>query len=457
MDLLASIPDPATLLADGFDLDRLADSNAVLDWGTQSIIADSIDQGKSLSIPRALDDEDLGLELGDELDISLEPERFRDGAQPAWRDEFVGEPSKLQADDLELDIGDDTTLTRPGAEEADIEMIGAFPPLAGEENGDRIRRAGRESFSPLSELRLSEERDLERSLYEPHPEDESIHPAQRIKRRRVIQMDSTLELKNSQIRDQQTDRSKTLKPMTFLPRDPVLLALLSMQKSGGFVSSILGDGRTFGWAPELKDVLSVAIVRKSGDLKRKRDSGVAVEMGIDIDIQEPSMMGELELGEETGLGPMEELPLGEQLRRRSEELEEAEPYGVTPPPDFDQTTIPLLHPEDAGPISLGTRHAVHLLRDHFGAAAAESPTQRQKTSVLFQELLPEITTSRSDATKMFFEVLVLATKDAVKVEQRTDKIGAPIRLRAKRGLWGAWAEKSAGGQISQETAGAEEE
>jgi cohesin complex subunit SCC1 len=36
----------------------------------------------------------------------------------------------------------------------------------------------------------------------------------------------------------------------------------------------------------------------------------------------------------------------------------------------------------------------------------------------------------------------LATKDAVKVEQITgDKVlGGPLRVRGKRGLWGAWAE-----------------
>ena len=42
--------------------------------------------------------------------------------------------------------------------------------------------------------------------------------------------------------------------------------------------------------------------------------------------------------------------------------------------------------------------------------------------------------------------------------QREERIGAPIRLRAKRGLWGAWAEQSAGGNLEDEEAeeGAEE-
>jgi len=50
---------------------------------------------------------------------------------------------------------------------------------------------------------------------------------------------------------------------------------------------------------------------------------------------------------------------------------------------------------------------------------------------------------------MFFEILVLATKDAVKVEQAEGDLGGPLRVRGKRGLWGAWAENEAGGEIEE--------
>jgi cohesin complex subunit SCC1 len=52
---------------------------------------------------------------------------------------------------------------------------------------------------------------------------------------------------------------------------------------------------------------------------------------------------------------------------------------------------------------------------------------------------------------MFFEVLVLATKDAIKVEQPTNELGGPIRIRAKRGLWGEWAETGASGEMATQT------
>jgi len=119
--------------------------------------------------------------------------------------------------------------------------------------------------------------------------------------------------------------------------------------------------------------------------------------------------------------------------------------------NFDDTTVPLVYPAESGPVSLETKHAVHLLRDRFGAEAEHSETQRQQSSIIFQEMLPEARTSRKDATKMFFEVLVLATKDAIKVEQPTNDLGGPIRIRAKRGLWGEWAETGASGELATQT------
>jgi cohesin complex subunit SCC1 len=118
-------------------------------------------------------------------------------------------------------------------------------------------------------------------------------------------------------------------------------------------------------------------------------------------------------------------------------------------PAFDETTAPLVHPQDSGPVSLGTKHAVHILRDLFGSESAHNADKRKKTTVVFQDLLPERKTTKAEATKMFFECLVLATKDAIKVEQ-AEGMGAPIRVRAKRGLWGDWAEREAGGEMAQQ-------
>ncbi|KAI7518620.1 hypothetical protein KC343_g22740, partial [Hortaea werneckii] len=79
-----------------------------------------------------------------------------------------------------------------------------------------------------------------------------------------------------------------------------------------------------------------------------------------------------------------------------------------------------------------------------------TPSKRVRSECLFTDLCPEKRTDRNDATKMFFEMLVLGTKDAVKVEQDSSELGLPIRVRGKRGLWGDWAERSAGGEIASQ-------
>lgn len=117
-------------------------------------------------------------------------------------------------------------------------------------------------------------------------------------------------------------------------------------------------------------------------------------------------------------------------------------------------------PTSTGPISQQTIAAVHLLRSEFSAAAdvSQSPSmtqQRRQNATLnrehrkFQDLLPSAITNRADATKMFFEVLVLATKDAVRVTQ--DKgFGGDIIITPKKGLWGKWAEEKDEQQIAEE-------
>jgi cohesin complex subunit SCC1 len=298
-------------------------------------------------------------------------------------------------------------------------------------------------------------------MVEPEQEEESIHQA-RAKRRKVIIQDAETMISTTQLREQQTNREKILKQATFLPRDPLLMALLNMQKSGGFVSSILGDGRSQGWAPELRGILSLELVSRPS--KRKRDNAIggleqtedeaAVETEktpqLEFDQDEPTLEGVgLDLGEGVTVPEDDEIiHLPSDIGARPEEEEEV----FSPIADnFDDTTIPLYHPAESGPISLGTKHAVHLLREQFGPEAEESEAIRQKNTIVFQELLPEAQTSRADATKMFFEVLVLATKDAIKVEQPGTDLGGPLRIRAKRGLWGQWAETAASGELASQS------
>jgi len=457
---------------------------------------------------RNLDDEELALDIMDDLDLGLDfgldlndmtantkndrsIEIGRDA--PAARnaeDDLLSEidlqvPAKenfLPEDrdvSLNLDFGGEDGI-RMADDGGDIDMynIGDQTDISALPAVPVIDRA-RISESPLSDIddAVAEQMEAEHgghlnsTLYEPDEETEQSvfrNPAQR-RRQKLLQLDDQTMIPTTQIKEQQNNRDKITRPQSFLPRDPEILALMQMQMNGGFISNILGDGRSSAWAPELRGMLSLDAVRKAGYLKRKRDSGIA-DMDVDGDGPRKSPRLEFEEDEEDlaeglgngGLGRDEtiaadgtiiEIPGDEGFTMNQDEEHNATAGLVdSPGPNFDETVAPLVHPADSGPVSLGTKHAVHLLRDRFGSEAANSPDKRKKASVLFQDLLPEATTSRTDATKMFFEILVLATKDAVKVEQQEALLGGPIRVRGKRGLWGDWAEREAGGEIEEEAA-----
>ena len=429
--------------------------------------------------PRLEDDTGLELDLGEGLPLggedtamSIEVGRDAPAARSIGEDLGLDDGGKALDDEgLELDFGDEPmpdVVANDAAPLGDYENINNFlgdddniPILADEtlqlrQNGVRAQRAD----SPLSDARSEVLRDLDGTFGEPDEEVEEVaaQQPQRSKKRKPMVMDTETTLHNSQIKEQQNDRSKILKPVSFLPRDPLLLTLMNMQKNGDFVSNVMGTNHSRGWAPELQGLLSIDTVRQAGENKRKRDSGVS---DVDDDGEPRGKTPRLEIGEEQSLHFDEGIGMGGEPSTQFEvaaddgvrplrsdgpqpeqqQDEEDEGIGGEGYDAFDETTMPLVHPADNGPVSLGTKRAVHLLRDRFGGEDADgSPASQAKKSVLFQDMLPEGKTSREDATKMFFEVLVLATKDAIKVEQQDKAIGMPLRIRGKRGLWGSWAE-----------------
>jgi cohesin complex subunit SCC1 len=435
--------------------------------------------------PQLEDDTGLELDLGEDLpfgdndtSLSIEGGRIAPAARPIGEDLFSDDNKLLDDDDLGLDLGEDVpmpdgpSLVPTTAHDNIDNFLGQGDGIGfgGDDTlgpqDKPIEQRQRESQSPLSEAPSDVVRQLDQTFADEEEVEEEVaaRQPQRSKKRKALVADVQTVLKSQQIKDQQADRSKILKPASFLPRDPFLLTLMNMQKNGEFVSNIMGDGRSRGWAPELRGILSIDVIRGPTDLKRKRDSGIADVSGDDhpdkiprleseeddLPIDEGIAIGgdsslnqdqtQIELPADDGVQPAMSDPL-EPENARSPNDGEDEGIGGGDYDHFDDTTVPLLHPAESGPVSLGTKHAVHLLRDRFGGENADgSPASQSKKSVLFQDLLPEGRASKEDATKMFFEMLVLATKDAVKVDQREKSIGGPIRIRGKRGLWGSWAE-----------------
>jgi len=195
-------------------------------------------------------DETLKLYENDDLELDL----------GLGQSELPGRDSSIMPDFVLPPIDDDIVM-------GDLDDMGLGMPT------EETEARQRQTESPLSSVRSSVERDLERTIHAGQDQeeevDETIQQAQRVKRRKVLQPDLAIELNSREIRNQQNDRSRILKPASFLPRDPVLLALMEMQRTGGFVSNILGDGRSKGWAPELRGILSLELIRQPA--KRKRD------------------------------------------------------------------------------------------------------------------------------------------------------------------------------------------
>lgn len=480
---------------------------APMDFGSQLLPADSSFRRSASQEPARLEDHTLvDLDLGEDErplghDVSMEVGRDAPAPRPVEEDLF-SDAGKFNDVDLPLDLGEDDApldkmdldqdveapvdtgndlmpqedtveLGRGGDEgEAPEPNEPEMPATPEDEEESRFRRA---SESPLSEVASENFRQLEEDLQQ---EDDTVVQQQthRAKRRKVMGLDDIIMIHNHQIKEQQADRSKILKPTSFLPGDPVLLTLMDMQKNGDFVNSVLGEGRGRGLAPELRGLLSLDSVKKSGELKRKRDSGVA-----DVDTETANVPElELDVGEEEEqqqqqqhVSPVDEGANADTTMNQQSEVElpgdQDEPAllagddegldqplengdGIGIGADADagvgaeaaaaaEAEEPAQDAADNGPVSLGTKHAVHVLREQLGSSdsAAAEPA---KTSVTFQDILPEKKSSRTDATKMFFEVLALATKDAVSVEQSADTIGGPLTIRGRRGLWGSWAEES---------------
>ena len=420
------------------DLDLELDFGLDLDNPNQSI-----EVGRDAPAPRAIEDD-----IFSELDGGLR-QKNRDESMAL---DFPDNGPRIADAEGDITMGDDF-----GFNPDDQSVMPAFAE-------PEINRA-RISESPLSDIDEALAREVEADytnqrttdLYEPEDETETTlvrRPANRARKQRVLVPDEETTLSSHEIRSQQADRTNIMRDNSFLPSNPYLLALMDMQKSGGFVSSVLMDGRGTSWAPELRGMLSLDAIHKNHELKRKRDSGIA-----DVDSEQGNAKSprlELDEDEDTVVGPN---AAGRPSNARASSVGRV--GGDGDEDDDEETGIvnrggddyggraSLASATDGALVSLGTKHAVHVLRDLFGPEAATDEAKRKGSTVVFQDLLPEKKTSKAEATKMFFECLVLATKDAIKVEQGSD-LGAPIRVQGKTGLWGEWAEREAGGEIANE-------
>lgn len=295
-----------------------------------------------------LSDVDISSEIGRDAPMTrdIEDDLMDSRMEDVFLDASKGpesEAGRLE-EDLQLGFGDedDTGMVFGdmgiGAEEeGDLTLLGARTEeerrsvgpvsLAGVETlrapSIGVTRSERAESSPLSSVRSSVDRDLEGDIRthgdllnlpllddtlrplseEVEEEPEKVTHHQRAVRGRRVMIDEVTEIRAKQIKAQQEDRSRILKEPSFLPRDPTLLALLSLQKSRGFAQNVFYPKNI---APELRSLLSPEFVRRMAELKRKR--GAEDEEIVAQETRSPSKQPRLlDFDEEDQMLPVEDV------------------------------------------------------------------------------------------------------------------------------------------------------
>ncbi|KAI5813607.1 Rec8 like protein-domain-containing protein [Pyronema omphalodes] len=482
------------------------------DIGVENLLggSDSMEIGRDAPLARDIA-EDLFDQSRMSLDLGLDTPKRQLSVAPALEEELdlgLDDPMDFGRGGMDIDFEGDTTVQPPAevtpvpeaqktieptpapsevVQEPEAEVAAATPKPAAREASPastaRPNESRQATVEPVGEPNDTTFQMDAEDLRMPSEEVETAHARAPNPRKRKLIIDAITNLKTSDIRQQQEDRSNIVKQPTFMPRDPTLLALVSLAKTGGLARSVFFPKNI---APELANLLSPAFVKQQADLKRKREAVAGVEEEVEGKRPSPPKVARLELDaeeemeEEQPLEFQQEEEIQDEMMELPQDLEipmmpvevdesfaprreataspvpEILPQGEITAEEYASLDLPPAQEEVDVPhvISRETRHAVHILREQFTEPKSGSKKSDKKT-VHFHQLLPPKQTTKSDATKMFFEVLVLATKDAVEVHQA--KGFGDIEIRQKKGLWGAWAEEKDSQQVADEEEQARDE
>lgn len=374
-----------------------------------------------------------GLELP-RLEFSLKDFDFDEGKHhPAdWANEMLLDPmnvrpeydmtqDKCEEDDmnveLELDYGDNDKHSVEIGREEHANGIGEDDQrndLGDDDSDNDIGPLWRcQSPPPI----LSIQSSVAMQSYAPKhaKQEEKAFYFRSFKNKKILPFDAVTTMPISQTEQQQADRSATLMPVSSLASDRILWRLILMKRKGEFVSDVMRDGRSKGWAQELQGLLSIDTARKSGDLKRKRGSEIA-----DVDEQEIQRVvskprHHAHADDFDGDGFDDDSTICASSVMNGNYAQAARASGQ----ESNELIIdPLDHTRASAPVP--TSENAILLRHRF--LAYDNPFHWDKSDMVFQEMFPETTTTKADAADMFYRVLVLATKHAAKIYQSGDSI-----------------------------------
>ena len=404
-----------------------------VDW-TLSLEPSRSSQSKSNpDDPILVIDEDLGLDFGDgddfdrdDIAISSTPRRTTP-AMGAFVETVVYEEE--DHDRLGLTLGSDADSFEGAAVggELDLQYLGGnhdgslfdeyarqMPPAPGSMGLDceiRVSEVGSENMHDLDQAFSGSEDEVSEA---------AIQRPQQSKKMKSIVPDADTVFSKRRLKEFSEDRSNILtKPMP-LPHNRGMLKLMDMEKNGDFVTHAMNDGVSANWASELQGLLSFETVHQCPQ-KRKRDSESSIisdkeyitqplqhlEYDVNgtsdiIDGREQSLR---DIATDDGIQSLvSDAPaLGDW---GCEQIDEEALGGVN---EYDDYMVSPVDTADGGAPSSDTQGAMNLSGDKLGPQLFDSISSlRMDESVLLHELVPVGKTSREDATKLFFDILVLA-------------------------------------------------
>lgn len=465
LDLLL-LPEPNLDLGPGFPMLQKASRASSQHVGSLRDITlpdldDTIDIGRGASRAHNLDDfaDEEDLDLG--LDFGLEEDRL------ATLPEEAGDVTEgqieigLEAPQVERSLGDelgmdesmgldlDDDMGFPASPDANLELVAPESPATPTHDADILG----ENVSVAIDFDHADEAVTERSIV---GDDEHARAAQaavdkaamppprrtRTATKRRAQVDDITEIRtsNSQIIE---NRKTIIKEHSALPADPKDFALFTLSHDANkFVNSLYHPIQLH---PEISRLVNPEFVSQM--MKRKRSltdiSSPETAKAARTTSPEPELDDEENRFEDTQFdidvggegfadtagtdiqqaesprfeGDFDELDLPHVTLVQDEEGAEEE--------DVEEETGSVTAAAAASGISRNTIKAVSLLRENL---------KHERDSAFFGTMLGTAPT-KSTKVKMFFEMLVLATKDAVKLEQQVPF--GDITVAAKNGLFGS--------------------
>ncbi|KAK9461785.1 Rec8 like protein-domain-containing protein [Lipomyces oligophaga] len=440
-DLDFILPDPSTTL--GFSFEDY-DTAAVEVSGAYTSNAKDItlpDLQNSIELARGVEiedeladmvDDDLVLDTGEDLDAV--DQNLADAEQEANDDLAI--PMDDYADDMvpmgdeSIEIGRDGNMDSRVLQDYGIDLADGLVPAANADDPSR-------SELHVEDLEL-EDVELPSLVREDTPlspvAEDNERPTTRKRVARKLKIDESISLRSAFLRDMQTNRTGILKVYPTLPYSIDNVTLLHNYDPSGVLDML---SHPYNLNDALLGMLDFTSMGSPKNLKRKELEDERSQR------ESTPKRAHVEVGEEDE----ELLPL--QSPGHDELMLVDDDYNIV---DQDEIGIDLAEHlkepdlvEDSGEVlsqqdDLTATQTINNVSRNTKEAAAryiEVFTEKQD-SVDFQSLTADST--RNEAVKMFFETLVLATKDAVEVEQEHPY--GIIGISSKPKLFAEWGPES---------------